>query len=129
MKKVDQLTIVACSGSILAATLFSNSGGPISLGESSSAQRSMANSPDVSAAVEKIDFAEAKRLAQQSPAATDRDDASSYEARKEQAALSRFGCGCETCCASTSVGGGEEGQVIQLKQFISTATIHRAPRL
>jgi hypothetical protein len=129
MKKADKLTIIACSGSILAATLFSNSGGLISAGESSTAQRSTAKSPDISAAVEKIDFAEAQRLAQQSPATTDRDAASSYEARKQQAALARFGCGCESCCASTSVGGAEEGQVIQPKQFISTPAIHRAPRL
>ncbi len=129
MKKVDQLTIIACSGSILAATLFSNSGGPISAGGASTAQRSTTKSLDVSAAVEKVDFAEAQRLAQQSTTATDQNAASRYEARKQQAALARFGCGCESCCASTSARGVEEGQVIQPKQFISTATIHRAPRL
>jgi hypothetical protein len=128
VKKVNQLTVVACSGSILAATLFANSSSTISSGGSGNAQRSTAKPPSVSGSTNTINFAEAKRLAQQSTPAAARTAESSYEERKQQAALARFGCGCEGC-ASASIGIVEEGQVIQPKQSISTASIHRAPRL
>ena len=82
--KPTKLTLIACSGSIVAATLFAVPSHAMPL-------------QDFGNSTQKLD-----RAATPQPTSTeDRVTPGSYEKRLEQAALARFGCGCASCLSAT----------------------------
>jgi hypothetical protein len=82
----NKLTLLACSGSILATTLF---GMP-----SEALQASSFNNPQLASA--SISRSKAIRPTHSEEMLTPKG----YEKRLQQAAIGRFGCGCANCVTS-----------------------------
>jgi hypothetical protein len=85
----NKLTVLACSGSILAATLFTDPSYAMplqNLGSSNSQVIDGASLPD--------------NRVNTSPSIEDAVSPLSYERRLQQTALSKFGCGCTNCVSS-----------------------------
>jgi hypothetical protein len=84
----NKLTLLACSGSILATTLF---GMP-----SEALPAPNLNSRDQQLASASISRSKAVRLTHSEEMLTPKG----YEKRLQQAAIGRFGCGCANCVTS-----------------------------
>ena len=124
MRKTDQLTIIACSGSILAAVLFSSSASAIPAQGSDSQNNAL-----TAQTVTKIGFKDAKIPTQQSTQAENNIPAASDKQQNQQNTCAMLSCGCMSCTSAPITGKGfTEEQFIQPKPIINTSNIHQAPR-
>ena len=86
----NQLTIIACSGSILAATLFTSPSHAMPLPSFSDGNRQIVGGLSLEQRVNPL----------QSTQADDQISPSNYEKRLQQAAFAKFGCGCGNCVST-----------------------------